>query len=471
MKPRKNHAKATASHALKLMIIGGFTLSNSEISQAAEPPPTYSRAPMAAYNALMDDALLGNSYEKPAWNLHDTLHLPDWLTVGLENRTRYESLSDTFKPSQPFPAPKAGGGNQQIEFQTDVWIQAKLGNFRFATEFMDARGLLSDQGTNNTPNPPNNTIVDTADFIQGYASWADQNVLLSGRGIEIKAGRQTIDLGSRRLVSRPIFRNTVNSFTGVRIRVLDYDQWQFNAFGTLPVLRYPNYITTPKGGNPNLLAPNANLLVNGNQEWDLEDTQTFFSGGILEGYNVIKNINAEIYLYNLNEGDSTNNATRNRKYFTPGLRFYIKPNKGDFDFVAEGMGQFGTVQYNTSVNNRQQNHQAWSEHVEAGYSFDLPMSPRFLLEYDWASGSKSSVYTNGATSGRFDPLYGLSDADFGQTGIYGAFIRSNINSPGYQIAFAPRSDVTVLLQQRLIWLASAGDCWGAHHVHQPSLQV
>ena len=460
MKPRKNHAKATASHALKLMIIGCFTLSNSEIIQAAEPPPTYSRAPMAAYNALMDDALLGNSYEKPAWNLHDTLHLPDWLTVGLENRTRYESLSDTFKPSQPFPAPKAGGGNQQIEFQTDVWIQAKLGNFRFATEFMDARGLLSDQGTNNTPNPPNNTIVDTADFIQGYASWADQNVLLSGRGIEIKAGRQTIDLGSRRLVSRPIFRNTVNSFTGVRIRVLDYDQWQFNAFGTLPVLRYPNYITTPKGGNPNLLAPNANLLVNGNQEWDLEDTQTFFSGGILEGYNVIKNINAEIYLYNLNEGDSTNNATRNRKYFTPGLRFYIKPNKGDFDFVAEGMGQFGTVQYNTSVNDRQQNHQAWSEHIEAGYSFDLPMSPHFDIEYDWASGSKSSVYTNGSNDGRFDPLYGASDIDFGSTGIYSAFQRSNINSPSYRFSFAPRSDVTVLLQQRLIWLASAGDCWG-----------
>ncbi len=165
MKPRKNHAKATASHALKLIIIGGFFISNSEISQAAEPPPTYTRAPMAAYNALMDDALLGNSYEKPVWNLHDTLGLPDWLTVGLENRTRYESLSDTFKPSQPSPAPKAGGGNQQIEFQTDLWIQAKLGNFRFATEFMDARGLLSDHGANNTPNPPNNTIVDTADFI------------------------------------------------------------------------------------------------------------------------------------------------------------------------------------------------------------------------------------------------------------------------------------------------------------------
>ena len=350
---RKCLAGAAVSRAVKLIVAGGLSLSGAEMIQAAEPQPSYSRAPMAAYNAAMDDALLGNSYEKPVWNLHDTLGLPNWLTVGLEHRTRYESLSDTFKPSLAAPAPKAGGGDQQIALQTDLWVQAKFGNFRFAGEFMDARALASDTGTNNTPNPPNNTMVDTADIIQAYASWAEQNAFLSGLGVEVKAGRQTMDFGSRRLVARPIYRNTVNSFTGLRIRVQDYDHWQLNAFGTMPVLRFPNYIKTPVNGDPNLLAANANLLVNGDQQWDQEDTHTWFSGGILEGYNVIKNINAELYLYNLNESDSNNNATRDRNYFTPGLRFYIKPNKGNFDFVAEGMGQFGTVQYNATANNQQ----------------------------------------------------------------------------------------------------------------------
>jgi hypothetical protein len=462
---RQRNTKVTISNTVKLMIAGGLSITAVKAIQAAEPtpltpPPTYTRAPMAAYNFAMDDALLGNSYEKPVWNLHDALHLPNWLTVGVENRTRYETLSDTFKPSQKYPAIKAGGGDQQIAFQSDIWIQAKFGKFRFATEFMDSRASQSDPGINKTPNPPNNTMVDTADFIQAYASWADQNVLYKGYGVEIKAGRQTMDLGSRRLVARPIYRNTVNNFTGLRIRVLDYDRWQFNAFGTMPVLRYPNYLTTPPGGNPNLIATNANLLVNGNQQWDREDTQTFFSGGILEGYNIVKNINTEVFLYNLNEGDSTNNPTRNRHYFTPGLRFYIRPNKGDFDFVAEGMGQFGTVQYNTSVNNQQENHEAWSEHVEAGYSFDLPMNPRFLVEYDWASGSKSSKYKKGATDGRFDPLYGASDLDFGSSGIYSAFQRANINSPGERFNFTPRSDVIISLQNRTVWLASSGDCWG-----------
>ena len=55
---------------------------------------------MNASNAIMDDPLLGNSYEKPAWNLHDAADLPDWLTVGVEQRTRYESIGNTFKPNQ-----------------------------------------------------------------------------------------------------------------------------------------------------------------------------------------------------------------------------------------------------------------------------------------------------------------------------------------------------------------------------------
>ncbi len=175
-----------ASH---LILITAAVISQSGLVNAAEPAPTYTRAPIAAYNFAMDDALLGNSYEKPVWNLHETLHLPSWLTVGLENRTRYESISDTFKPSQKYPAVTAGSGDQQIALQTSLWVQAKLGKFRLATEFMDSRALASDAGLNKTPNPPNNTQVDTADFTQAYLSWADQNAFFSGYGVEVKGDR------------------------------------------------------------------------------------------------------------------------------------------------------------------------------------------------------------------------------------------------------------------------------------------
>jgi hypothetical protein len=450
-------------------MIGCICFAMAMSAQAAETP-SYSRAPMAAYNFMMQDSLLGNSYEKPIWNLHDSLGLPDWLTVGVEQRTRYESLSDTFKPSltsKSYPnIPHASGGDQQIALQSDIWLQAKLNKFRFATEFMDARTTGSDDGTNNTPNPPNNSMADTLEFVQAYVSWSDQNAFYSGKGVEVKAGRQTMDLGSRRLVARPIYRNTVNNFTGIRLRVVDYDRWQFNAFVTAPVIRYPNY---------NSVTPNANLI--NHHQWDQEDFNTWFSGAILEGYKLYKDVNAEVYLYNLDEADvykdgsqsSANllNPTRNRRYFTPGIRFYQKPSKANFDFVAEGIGQFGTVNYAATgtapanLQNVQQAHQAWSSHIEAGYSFDLPWSPRFYLEHDYASGNKNwKDHSANTVDSRFDSLYGASDFDFGPAGIYSAFQRSNINSPGYKLDFSPSKDLSFRLQQRLIWLASGQDCWG-----------
>jgi Alginate export len=470
--------KLNTLKALELAAVAYFSLSAITPAQAAEPlnadpaktalpPPSYTRAPMAAYNFMMDDPLLGNSYEKPVWNLHDALNLPEWLSVGVEQRTRYESLDNAFKGSQKTTPSKLGqskGGDQQIALQTDLWIQAKFNKFRFALEFLDARTSGSDAGTNNTPFPANNSSVDTLDFAQGYVSWADQNAFKSGYGAEIKFGRQTMDLGSRRLVARPIFRNTVNNFTGLRTRVVDYDKWQFNAFMTMPVLKYPNY---------NSVTPNADML--NNQQWDKEDLHTWFSGGIFEYSNLYQNLNAEVALYQLSEGDSTLNPTRNRNYFTPTIRFYQKPSKGNFDFQAEGMGQFGTVKYAATgaYANTTQQHEAWSSHIEAGYSFDLPWSPRFYLEYDYATGSSNwKNHAASATDSRFDPLYGASDFDFGPTGIYGAFQRSNINSPGYKLDFAPRPNVSFRLQQRLVWLASAGDCWGTStctSATQPSL--
>lgn len=429
---------------------------NNDPSATQLPKPNYSKPGMAAYNFMMDDPLLGNNYEKPVWNLHDTLKLPNWLSVGVEHRTRYETLADAFKGSAgASAAQKSQGGDQIIGLQTDIWLQAKFNKFRIATEFLDARTTGHDTGGNNAvPYPVNSSSADTLDVAQAYVSWADQNLLHSGLGTELRVGRQTMDLGSRRLVARPIFRNTVNNFTGIRTRLIDYDHWQLNTFVTMPVLRYPNY---------NSLTPNQNLQ--NHQQWDQEDTHTWFSGGIFEASNVYKDINAEVYLYNLDEGDSARNPTRNRRYFTPGIRFYQKPAKGKFDFQAEGMGQFGTVKYAaTSTNiNTTQNHEAWSTHLEAGYSFELPWNPRFFLEYDYATGSKNWKNNSAsATDGRFDPLYGASDFDFGPTGIYGAFQRSNINSPGYKLNFSPRNDLELSIQQRLVWLASGTDCWGGN---------
>ncbi len=384
--PKKPLAGVAVNHVLSLLVAGGFCVGGSDDLQAAEKK-SYTKPPSTSFASQMPDALLGSDkYEKPVWNLHDALNLPKWLSLSVEQRSRYETMDGTYKAN-------AKGGDQQIPLQTDVWLQATLGKFRLGAEFLDARALGADSGSG-----VNNTHADQADFLQGYAAWADQNLFYSGIGAEVIAGRQTLNFGSRRLVARNNFRNTVNSFTGARLRLADYKNWQFNGFVTMPVLRYPAAAT-----------------------------------------------------------DITRNQTRNRRYFTPGMRLFIKPAKSAFDFQLEAIGQLGTVRATTAVGDgKDLQHQAWYQHIDVGYTFAMPWTPRLALEYDYAGGDSNP---NDGKDQRFDTLYGARRFDYGPTGIYGAFARSNINSPGYRINVAPRSDVQAILSHRVFWLASATDAW------------
>lgn len=424
----KSFSKRLLGGPLGLAVAAGF-YAGGEV--CAEEKPSYTKPPFSVFESQMSDALLGSGkYEKPVWNLHDFLRLPNWLTVSLEQRTRYETIDGSFKAG-------GKGGDQQIPLQTDVFIEARFNPVRLGVEFLDARQFASDQGTG-----VNNTMVNEADFIQGYLAWADQNLLYSGLGAEVIAGRQTLNFGSRRLVARNAMRNTINSFDGVRLRLLDYNHWQFNAFVSMPVNRLPS---------------DATKILDGVQEFDETDYKTWFSGGFLEVYDLAWGINGELYLYHLDEGDRDRSPTRNRRYFTPGARFYIKPGKGKFDFQFETIGQFGTVRATTAIGDTKNlDHEAWYEHFDTGYTFDAPWSPRVALEYDYASGDKDP---NDNKDGRFDTLYGARRFEFGPTGIYGAFARSNINSPGYRIGIAPRQDVQAFLSHRLYWLAEAKDTW------------
>ena len=86
----------------------------------AEDKKTYTTPPFCAFESQMSDALLGNDqYEKPVWNLHDTLNLPKWLSFSVEQRTRYETIDGSFKAG-------GKGGDQQIPLQTDVGLHTRF---------------------------------------------------------------------------------------------------------------------------------------------------------------------------------------------------------------------------------------------------------------------------------------------------------------------------------------------------------
>jgi hypothetical protein len=415
---------------LGLILVGSFCVTASNPLLAAEKKG-YSKPPIVVFESQMTDALLGNDkFEKPVWNLHDALNLPKWLSMSVEQRTRYETQAGQFEANTQ-------GGDQQIAMQNDVWMEAHWRKFRLGGEFLDARQFGADEGS-----ALNNTHVNEADFIQGYLAWADQNVFYSGIGAEIIAGRQTLNFGSRRLVARNAMRNTINSFDGIRLRLVDYNNWQFNAFVSMPVGRYPN---------------NSQQLLDHFHSSDEPEYQTWFSGGFLEVFDLAWKINAELYLYHLDEGDRQRNQTANRRYFTPGMRFYMKPAKGAFDFVTETIGQFGTVRSSRAASNGEDfAHEAWYQHLDVGYTFDSPWNPRVALEYDYASGDHDP---NDKKDQRFDTLFGARRFDYGPTGIYGAFARSNINSPSLRIGVSPTNDVVLGLSHRWYWLAEDKDTW------------
>ena len=397
----------------------------------AAPAKKPTEPPFGCFFSQMDDHLAESSaYAKPVWNLHDTLKLPDWLSVSLEQRVRYESLSRQFHAD-------AHGGDQQIGLVSCLSLEAHYEALRIGTEWLDARQFGADSGS-----LLNNTHVNTLDLLQGYVAWAERNVFDSGIGAEVILGRQTLNFGSRRLVARNVFRNTINAFTGVRLRLQDPGHWQFNGFVTLPVGRYPN--------NPNALLANRHA-------WDEELYNTWFSGGFFEWYGLPWQTNAELYLYHLSEGDQANNATRKRRLFTPGVRWYRKPAKGELDFQLETVGQFGTVRATIAASDSDDlTHQAWFQHVTLGYTVTWPWTPRLALYYDYASGDSNP---NDHRSERFDSLFGARRFEYGPTGIYGVVGRSNLSSPGYRLSVAPHSDVQAFFTHRFFWLAENRDAW------------
>ena len=99
--------------ALNGIIIVGMGMVNLDSIQAAEKK-SYTKPPFTAFSSQMTDGLSGGGkYEKPVWNLHDTLQLPNWLELGIEQRTRYETMDGNFRGGSK------GGDQPQTDTEHD----------------------------------------------------------------------------------------------------------------------------------------------------------------------------------------------------------------------------------------------------------------------------------------------------------------------------------------------------------------
>ena len=145
--------------------------------------------------------------------------------------------------------------------------------------------------------------------------------------------------------------------------------------------------------------------------------------------------------------------SQRRGLTTSGVRIFKTPAIGKFDYEVESVWQVGDPAQ-TAGSQTTLSHFAHFQHVGLGYTFDLPWSPRLLVQYDYASGDRDP---NDSQNERFDTLFGARRFEFGPNGIWGPFVRSNISSPSWWIILKPKEGVSFFFAHRLWWLAESRD--------------
>lgn len=371
------------------------------------------------------------------WYINNVLSLPTWLSISGQHRTRYETVDEQFRTGR-------NGDDQILVFRTNLLTELSFNQWQFGFEILDSRQAHADDDT-----PVNTSVVNPLDVLQTYVQWDTKNLLGS-----IKAGRFTMNIGSRRFVSRNLFRNTINAFTGVDWQSQNKNGRQLRAFYTLPVNRLPR---------------ERDRLIDNRTQGDDEDTAVKFWGLYYAFTNQVLQqwrSKAEVFYFGLDENDSHDRSTRNRDIHTLGGRVYKKSRPKQFDYALESALQFGQSRFlSASSNSEDLDHWAQFYRAELGYRFDSQWSPRLSAQIDFASGDDDPDDGN---NNRFDTLFGARRFDFGPTGIYGPFVRSNLISPGLRLQMNPWPNTALFFSHRGYWLASDKDAWLVAGVRDPS---
>lgn len=353
---------------------------------------------------------------------------PEWLDVHGHQRSRYESLDGQFRAG-------ARGSDEVFVFRTAIAATVSRGPLSTSVEVADSRQALADDGTT-----LNTTVVNALELLQAYAAADFDDWIRTGSRTRVLVGRYTMDVGSRRLVARNRFRNTINSFTGLDLLWRAPSGTQVRSFYTLPIGRRPS---------------DRKSLLDNDIRIDEESLDVQF-WGVHAGFRAwYPSVTTELCFLGLREDDGPGRPTGNRRLYTAGVRIRREAAPGRLDFEIESAFQVGQSRASASAST-DLDHAAHFQHAEVGYTLDTSRSARISLQFDHASGDKDPA---DGENNRFDTLYGARRFDFGPTGIYGAFARANIVSPGYRIATTAANRTTVSLAHRFYWLASETDAW------------
>lgn len=368
------------------------------------------------------------------WSLNEAV-MPEGLFFEVNHRSRYEFLNDDFRVGRT-------GDSDVFAFRTLVHAGGRLPvelpiGIKLGAELMDSRAEQNSDTFLTT------STVNATELLRAYVELSRDQLL--GGELVARGGRLTMDVGSRRLVARNRYRNTINGFTGLDVEWSggeDTGRLNLRGFWTLPVLREPT-------------SQRRKRLLDNDIVFDTESTDVQFWGLFVARDLGLDLGRGELYVLGLRETDAPDRPTRNRRLVTPGFRLFRKSAPGRIDYTFETAIQFGESRLLTSAG-RSLDHFAHFHHLTLGYTFDAPWSPRVAFQYDYASGDENP---NDGSNERFDTLFGARRFEWGPTGIYGPFARGNLSTPGIRVQVKPHERVTSFVAYRGYWLASDQDFW------------
>lgn len=391
--------------------------------------------------------------------LEKTLDTPDWLTIRGSHRTRFEALhspdalmlfTQGIFQSQFYQTRDAYAGGYfettgLVSLQSTLFIEADFGRIRIGGELLDARSyypVTASYSCNVSCLSPFAT-TNAVEPLQAYVT------VDLGNESELTAGRFTMDLGSGRLIARSDFRNTLQSFHGVKAQLPVARHGQLSFFYTLPYSRQ--------------------IEDHNEISYDKPVAKFHFLGAHYESESAIEGAIAEAYLFGTVGRISASSASfPEQAQLTPGARVYRSPKAGVFDFEVEAAAQL-TINGPSSGQ-----YFGYFAHIEGGKTFNNRWNLRTALLFDVATGSDNELRQDIVTAqacteipfcnniygpegpipysgdhvllsisrnnpAEFNSLFGALDGDFGPEGLFGALPRRDIISPAIRLEAEPTS--------------------------------
>ncbi|MFZ1547756.1 MAG: alginate export family protein [Candidatus Nitrotoga sp.] len=349
----------------------------------------------------------------------------DWLDIGLQTRLRYEYRDNDFRRSKDVL-------DEPLLQRTRLYagVKSKIDPLRFTVEMQDSRAY-------NSAFMSDNRNVNKTEIVQGYGELYFKDALGkddlgNDRPVSIKAGRMTLDLVDRRLIARNVWRNTLNTFQGVRATFgQKKSDWQGEFIAVQPIIRLVDQ--ADKVNDSQCLYG----VVGDWRKWSKIIT--------LQPYYLFLKQDGSKVTYASNGTLAAASAHTNREIHTGGFRGFGIVGKTGFDYDFNYAKQWG--------NDGTRIQDAYAYNLEGGYTAQYSWKPRFSATLAYASGDKDP---KDSRNQRFDSLFGASRSSLSASN---SIQFSNLYATKIRSQLTPSDKLKIDFGYSWYHLASATDLW------------